>query len=74
MDETVKYLKGLGVAIEDVRQARFRNLDIEGTPTLILVDQDGRVESKWLGKLSPQREVEVFRAIGVKDAEALRRQ
>jgi hypothetical protein len=62
--ETKKYLQDLGVAIDDVREANFEALDIPGTPTLLLVGQGGRIDARWVGKLSPDRERHVLRAVG----------
>jgi hypothetical protein len=53
------YLKKLGVDINDVRQVSFSNLKIVGTPTLILIDGDGKVTDVWQGALQPDEENEV---------------
>jgi hypothetical protein len=39
------------------------SLSVSGTPTLILVDQTGRVEKAWIGKLDSQGEENVLAAI-----------
>src|SRR5579859_3403607 len=49
-----------------VRQIRFDTHGIAGTPTLILLDQKGHVQSSWVGKLSSQQENDVFRALKVR--------
>jgi thioredoxin-related protein len=38
-------------------------LGVQGTPTLILVNQDGKVEQSWAGKLPPEQETEVLKRI-----------
>lgn len=63
-DEGREYLKGLGVEIDDVRQASPSALGARGTPTLILVDSAGLVTDSWVGKLPPDREAEVLRRLG----------
>lgn len=57
------YLKGLGVKIADVRGASFRQLHVLGTPTLMLVNADGVATNVWEGRLPPDKETEVFRAV-----------
>jgi len=58
--EGTKYLNSLGVSIQDVRQAQLDSLRVEGTPTLILVDDKGVVTKSWVGKLSGDSEAEVL--------------
>ena len=59
-DEGRRYLTTLGVHIADVRQAPLSSLQVSGTPTLILVDENGRVSAAWVGKLPPDKETEVL--------------
>lgn len=53
------YMKKLGVEIADVRQVSFNDLRIVGTPTLILIDEGGKVTDVWQGALQPDEENEV---------------
>lgn len=55
-----QYLGKLGVPISDVRQAAFDSLGVRGTPTLMIVDRNGKVEQSWVGRLSPDKESEVL--------------
>jgi hypothetical protein len=57
------YLNRLGVPIKDVRQAALGPLGISGTPTLLLVNAHGVVTNAWVGRLPPDKEVEVFNAL-----------
>ena len=59
-DEGKKYLNDLGVAIDDVRQEQLSVLTVEGTPTLILVNDAGVATDVWMGKLKPDKEAEVL--------------
>ncbi len=59
-DEAKKYLHDLGVSIEEVRQEQLGVLAVEGTPTLILVDNNGAASDIWIGKLKPDKEAEVL--------------
>lgn len=54
------YLSGLGVSIDEVRQASPEAMGVRGTPTLALVNNAGVVTDAWLGKLTPDTEAEVL--------------
>lgn len=62
-DEGKKYLDDLGVAIEEVKQAQLDSINVHGTPTLILVNNQGVVMTSWVGKLSADGEAEVLRRL-----------
>lgn len=68
--EGQKYLRSLNVPVSDVRQAPLKKLKIRGTPTLLLVDERGIVRQVWEGMLSPERERQVFEAVGAMPARA----
>jgi hypothetical protein len=55
-----KYLADLGIAVDDVRQAPPTSLGVQGTPTLLLVNKEGVITGSWLGKLRPEKELEVI--------------
>ena len=61
--EDVKALAGQKGSMES-RTVDFRSLGLTSTPTMILLDNDGRVLNFWVGQLSPQRETEVLKAAG----------
>ena len=63
IQESKQYLSDLNVPIDDVRQSSFDLLGVQGTPTLILVNQNGKVEQSWPGKLPPDGETEVLKRI-----------
>ena len=58
-----QYLLSLKVPIEEVRQSSLDAIRVEGTPTLILVNEKGEVMEAWAGKLSPEEETEVLKRI-----------
>lgn len=62
------YLDGLGISIDDIRQVRFSDVPIPGTPTLLLVNPKGEVEKAWIGKLTPDVESEVLKEFGCKES------
>jgi hypothetical protein len=56
-----KYLNGLGVSIDDVKQlSPEAAIRIRGTPTLLLVNSAGIVTDEWVGKLPSEKEAEVL--------------
>lgn len=57
------YLRSNGVIVDRVVSALANGLKPAGTPTLVLVRADGRVVNSWRGRLSPEREREVVRAL-----------
>lgn len=63
VNEGRQYLSGLGVPIDEVRQAGLDTLQVRGTPTLILVSGKGEVIESWAGKLPAEKETEVLRRI-----------
>ena len=59
-EEAQNYLKSESVQVDQVIHADFKNLQIGGTPTLLLVDGSGTVKKVWLGKLDDKKEREVL--------------
>jgi len=59
------FMRSLNVDISEIHHADLQTLGIQATPTLVLVNNRGRVESSWVGKLSPDQEEKVFKKLGV---------
>lgn len=55
-DESKQYLKDKMIEIADVRQASLKSVGVQGTPTLVLVDNTGTVLEQWVGKLPATQE------------------
>lgn len=55
-----QYLAELGVPIEDVRQAALNSVGVRGTPTLMMVNEQGAVTGSWVGKLPEDKEADVI--------------
>lgn len=51
------------LAIEAVPGIELGQMKVQGTPTLLLVDEEGRVSKVWIGALPPEGEAEVVAAI-----------
>lgn len=55
-----RYLNGLGVDLDEIKQLSSGAIRIRGTPTLLLVNSAGVVTDEWLGKLPEEKENEVL--------------
>jgi len=62
--EAESYLKNEGVVVDEVRQAQLHDIEVGGTPTLLLVDGSGVVRNVWVGKLASDGEQEVISKLG----------
>jgi peroxiredoxin len=60
VSEGQSYLSGNGFKVDEVRQSFLPDLEITVTPTLLLVDGQGKIERVWYGKLPPEKEKEVL--------------
>jgi hypothetical protein len=67
VDDSRRYLDGLGVPISEVRQAPLSKLGVSGTPTLLLVNDKGVVTKSWIGQLPTEKEEEVIAAVQGRD-------
>lgn len=63
LEEGRAYLNQLGISVDEIRQFRFNQIGVQGTPTIILVDRSGIVKKTWVGKLSPQEELVVLNTL-----------
>ena len=61
--DTVKdILQSEGLRVQALAGVPLEGLKISGTPTLLLVDKNGKVMNAWVGVLTPRQELEVMRA------------
>lgn len=58
--EAQAYLANEGVAVDEIRQSPLADLEVRGTPTLLLVDRAGVVRNVWVGKLAERAEKELI--------------
>jgi thioredoxin-related protein len=63
VEEGRAYLSRLGIAVDEVRQFRLEDIGVQGTPTLLLIDRSGVVTSRWVGRLMPDEELVVLKAL-----------
>lgn len=59
VEESRNYLTKLGVSVNDVVQSSLGSVGVSGTPTLLLVDNNGSITGSWIGKLSESEAVRV---------------
>ncbi len=52
-----------GVRVDAVVSLSNNGIRLRATPSLVLVNRDGAVVNSWLGKLIPQLEADVIRAV-----------
>ena len=60
-----KYLTDLGINVGVVKQATLDSIGVRGTPTLLIVDNTGKVKQSWVGRLNEDRETQVFSRLKV---------
>jgi hypothetical protein len=58
--DSQKYLRDLGITVDDVKQGKPGSIGVSATPTLIMIDGNGIVTKSWLGKLPAEEEAEVL--------------
>jgi hypothetical protein len=63
VDEGRSYLRTLGLDSIEVSQSDPSSIGVVGTPTLLLLDEDSRVQAAWIGRLSSNEKKEAFRRI-----------
>lgn len=61
-DETQKFAAG-GAQPDGMVNVDFAAIKVPGTPTLMLVDNNGKVLDVWVGKLDPDGEKEVLKTL-----------
>jgi hypothetical protein len=63
VDEGRSNLRSLGLDSIEVSRSDQSSIVVVGTPTLLLLDEDSRVQAAWLGRLSSNMEKEALRRI-----------
>jgi len=58
------YLADKGLAVDEIRESSLSDIEVSGTPTLLLIDKKGIVQSVWVGKLSEDRERDILAKLG----------
>lgn len=61
--EIERYMKENQIDLDTATGVSFSSLKIDTTPTIILVDNKGKVINFWIGKLSPSEEEQIVNYI-----------
>jgi thioredoxin-related protein len=61
--ESRTHMEKLGLKDLDIRAISLDSINVDGTPTLLLVNEKGDVTDYWVGKLPPDKEDEVIRKV-----------
>jgi hypothetical protein len=64
LEQAKAYLEAQGVSVDEIRHSSLPEIQISGTPTLLLVDDAGTVRAIWVGKLPPESEQQVLARVG----------
>jgi peroxiredoxin len=57
------YLEKLGVPVPKVVQSSLDSVEVSGTPTVLMLDRQGRIQKAWVGKLRPEQEQQVVASL-----------
>lgn len=60
VEGSTSHLNKLGLTNIDVKQLSLADLQVRGTPTLILTNESGEITKFWIGKLPPDKEADVI--------------
>ncbi len=60
IEESKAHLNELGLINLEVKRSPLDNIQVSGTPTLILTNEKGEITDYWVGKLTPDKETEVI--------------
>jgi hypothetical protein len=59
-EEAESYLKEHGIGADEVISMQVSKLGVRGTPTLLLLDGQNKLEEMWAGKLNDSQETQVI--------------
>jgi hypothetical protein len=59
-EEAESYLREQGIAVDAVLSAPVSEIGVSGTPTLLLLDRQNKLEEMWIGKLNDAQETQVL--------------
>jgi len=59
-EEAASYLKEQGIKVDEVVSMPVSELGVRGTPTLLLLDGQNKLEELWAGKLNDSQESQVM--------------
>jgi thioredoxin-related protein len=59
-EDAEAYVKGNGIGVDAVISMPLANLGVRGTPTLLLLDGQNKIEEFWVGKMTESEEAAVM--------------
>jgi len=59
-EEAESYLKEHGIGADAVISAPVSEIGVSGTPTLLLLNQESKLQESWVGKLNESQEAQVI--------------
>jgi hypothetical protein len=59
-EEAESYLKEHGIGADEVISAPVSQIGVTGTPTLLLLDRENKLQESWVGKLNDSQEAQVI--------------
>jgi peroxiredoxin len=65
VEQSRAYLESEGVRVTEIWQAEPGKLKVQGTPTVLLVDNNGIVQHVWTGKLPANQEKDLLATLGL---------
>ena len=71
--EAQDYLKRKGVHVDQVKQMSLDKLGVDGTPTMLLLDNRGTVTQSWFGMLDSEAQSQALKVIDAGHPENRRR-
>jgi hypothetical protein len=64
VEQARSYLESEGVRVTEIWQAQPGKLNVQGTPTVLLVDNNGVVQHVWTGRLPASQEKDLLDSLG----------
>jgi hypothetical protein len=62
-DEVDTFIRRNELIMDTIDEADLKSINVSATPTIILVDTNGRISNFWIGKLSESDEQEVLNTL-----------
>jgi thiol-disulfide isomerase/thioredoxin len=62
--EATTYLTAEEVKVGSIQQSLLPDIQVSGTPTVLLIDENGQVKAVWIGKLPAEREKDLLDKLG----------
>ena len=67
LNDGINYLQAQQIAATEVIRIRLKSLDIRGTPTVFLLNHEGKILAKWVGELSRPVEDYIISILGMSE-------